>query len=119
MSLDSSLAWSYHSTKLSAGFGVVVVAGVAFLAGLVSSDPRLDLVGSIGAVVVLFALLLLGYTVTCPACRLRLLFHSMSTQSAGNWVHHAVYTASCPRCGFRPRGRDVSSNTSLERTREG
>lgn len=118
MSRDSSLAWSYHSAKLWVGLGVVLVAGIAFILSFVSSEPGFELAGSIGAVVLLLALLVLGYTVTCPRCQLRLLFHSMRTQGLGNWVGYALYEKRCPRCGLSPNDSDMSSNTSLERARE-
>ena len=119
MSLDKSLAWYFHSGKLRVALGVLIVAGVAFTAGLISSDERVELVGNVAALVALLVVLLVGYTVSCPSCGLRLAFHAMTTQGAGNWVHQLSYARSCPRCGFSPHAGEVSSNTSLERTREG
>jgi hypothetical protein len=119
MSPQDSLAWRSHSGKLRVALGVLIVAGIAFIAGLISSDERIELLGNVAALIMLFALLALGYAVSCPSCGLRLAFHAMSTQGAGDWVHQLVYAESCPRCGFGAGAGAMSSNTSFERTREG
>jgi hypothetical protein len=113
------MAWSFHSGKLRAAFGALIIAAFAFIAGLISSDERVELVGNVAALIALLVILLVGYTVSCPSCGLRLALHAMTTQGAGNWVNQFLYASSCPRCGFRANAGEMSSNTSLERTREG
>jgi hypothetical protein len=119
MSLQDSLAWRLHSGKLRVAIGVVLVAGVAFIAGLISDDVRIEVLGNVAALIVLLGLLALGYVISCPSCGLRLVFHAMTAGAGRNWLRHLLYSDSCPRCGFRANGGEMSSNTSFERTRGG
>jgi hypothetical protein len=119
LSLQDSLAWRFHSGKLRVALGVVLVAGAVFIAGLISDDLRIALLGNVAALIVLLGLLALGYVISCPSCGLRLVFHAMTSGAGGNWVRHLLYSDSCPRCGFRANGGEMSSNISFERTREG
>jgi hypothetical protein len=115
----TSLAQSFHARKIRIGLGLILVAGIVFAAGVVSQDARIEFAGNIAALVVLMVLLWLGFSVICPSCKLRLLFHAMKTHSVGEWLGHAIYDRSCPRCGFESEVSVMSSNKSLERTREG
>jgi hypothetical protein len=119
MSPQDSLAWRFHSGKLRVALVVLLVAGAAFIFGLISDDVRIELVGNVAALIVLLGLLALGYVLSCPSCGLRLVFHAMTAGAGGNWVRNLLYSDSCPRCGFRANGGEMSSNTSFERTREG
>jgi hypothetical protein len=113
----TSLAQSFHARKIRIGVGLTLVAGIVFIAGVVSHDARIELAGNIAALVSLMVLLWLGLSVICPACKLRLLFHAMRTHSTGKWLGHAIYDRSCPRCGFEADVSTMSYNKSLERTR--
>jgi len=115
----TSLAQSFHARKIRIGLGLILIAGIAFVAGVVSQDARVKMAGYIAALVLLMVLLWLGFAVICPSCKLRLLFHAMKTYGASEWLAHAIYDRSCPRCGFEPDVSVMSYNKSLERTREG
>lgn len=99
MTNTNSLLAAYHKRKVQIALGVVAVCGIAAVGFALSSASNAGLYGNIAALVVLLVVSWLGYVVTCPQCNLRLLFHAMSGQFAGNWLHWALHVSECPRCG--------------------
>jgi len=95
----NSLLTTYHKRKVQITLGVVAVCGMAAVLFALSSASNAGLYGNIAALVVFLVIFWLGYVVTFPQCNLRLLFHAMSGQSAGNWLHWASHVSECPRCG--------------------
>jgi hypothetical protein len=94
MPYSGSLVFAHHARKLYASFVVLAIAG--FLVVVFGSNP----VANLGALIVLIYLLWIGYAVTCPRCRLRLIFHAMSTQPVGSWFHWLLKETQCPRCRY-------------------
>ncbi len=119
MAQQASLALSLHATKFRVCIGIAMSAAILMVAGVLTEDTRIDFAANVAMLAALLGLLWLGYRVTCPGCRLRLLFHAMTTHRADRWLNNALGDSACPRCGFQVDKGVVSSNTSLERTREG
>ncbi len=99
MKNSNSLLATYYKRKVRAALCVVGVGGIVAVTFAFSSASNSALYGNISALVALLALLWLGYAVTCPKCNLRILFHAMTSQSAGQWLHWSLQVPECPRCG--------------------
>ena len=111
MKNTNSLLTTYHTRKVRAVLCVVGVCGIAPVAFAFSSASNACMYGNAAALVALLGMLWLGYVVACPKCNLRILFHAMSSQSVGNWLHWSVHVVECPRCHHVAEKKTMSSNT--------
>ena len=73
---------------------LLVPRPIAALAGIESE--ALTLIASFGALLILIGAAL---AVTCPACRLSLVWYALSKQQHTSWILWLLDVTNCPRCG--------------------
>ena len=57
---------------------------------------------SVATAIGLSAMFVASTSVRCPNCRLKLVWHAMSTNSANDWLRWLLNAKSCPVCGYHP-----------------
>ena len=92
-------AWS-----LWLGTGLLLVSVVLYALGLILMREA-DADTFVFVILVAFGASLVGFWFQlghprCPACRLRWVYHIVSTVDAGSWLPQVLAADRCPRCGF-------------------
>jgi DNA-directed RNA polymerase subunit RPC12/RpoP len=88
-----ALRWGLGLGSLFALASIVLLLAMPIDSGVYFSTAA--------AFLTLLTLTYTGIVVTCPHCHLRLVFYSMRTNAASNWLPWLLTTEKCPRCGYR------------------
>src|SRR6266487_1090445 len=86
--------------KAWATIGAMVVGGVTMFWGLADLDHRI-VVAMLAPLVTLGSLAIGCFIIRCPRCRLRLLWHHVSSGDHSTAFARFIRLQACPRCGFQ------------------